>query len=96
MKDIRTTLDFSDGEIFETQKYDRRAMAAATLEKVKFFLSDYITEHRLSGSASIGGRRGRVRPHRPPYPAKARWAGELDRMLSEKYHAHIKRDMTEK
>ena len=88
MKDIRTTLNFSDGEIFETQKYDGRAMAAATLEKVKFFLSDYITEHRLSGTASIEVVAGEVHIDRQILPK--RWAGELDRMLSERYHAHIK------
>ena len=54
MNNIKTSLDFSNGEIFETGKYDWGISdKATTIEKVKFFLTAFIFQNKLSGKVSI-------------------------------------------
>ncbi len=91
MNDIKTALSFSDGEIFETSKYcGGVSPAATTVEKVKFFLSDYIMKHRLSGSASIEVVAGALYVDHHVLPKRYTW--QLCRMLTEKYHVQQKEE----
>jgi hypothetical protein len=54
MEIIRTSLTFHAGEIFETEKYDQHISDKATIiERVKFFLTAFIFQNKLSGKVSI-------------------------------------------
>lgn len=54
MEIIKSSLIFSNGEIFETEKYSQHiSEKATTVERVKFFLTAFIFRNKLSGKVSI-------------------------------------------
>jgi hypothetical protein len=83
---MKASMDFRDGEISWTGKYELGVSADATLiEQVKFFLSAYIARHLLSGSASIEIRDERLCVAHDVRPRK--FAGPLGRELWKRYRA---------
>jgi len=89
---IKTSLTFSDGEIFDTEKYAPSVSdRATTMERIKFFLTAFIFRNKLTGNISIEIKNQKVYVDCNVKPAKFR--KELQRKLSARYQISERNDL---
>ena len=85
MKIIRTFLEFGNGKILNTGKYELGvSVGATTIESLKFFLSCWIPANKLSGTIYIGSagekiclKYGDVNPKKYVKPLIAKLKGKF-------------------
>jgi hypothetical protein len=84
MNNIKTYLNFRNGEIFETGKYDWDiSEKETTIEKVKFFLAAFIFQNKLSGNVCIEIKNRKLYIDCNVKPKK--YEKQLNRKLSARY-----------
>ena len=94
MEIIKTSLAFTDGEIFVTEKYGQCISdKATTIERVKFFLTAFIFRNKLSGKVSIEIKNQKLYVDCSVMPKK--FEKELQRKLLARYPVAV-RDKSER